>query len=100
MYVKKFQTVKEINFLKSAKFTSFTYQADDTNGSVVDGVLPAGAIYPANDGTAIGIVMNAVDVSNGPQPVAVIVEGYVLEERLPVTPSAEAKTALKEIKFM
>lgn len=100
MYVKETQTVKEINFLKSAKYVSFTYQADDTNGSVVDGVLPAGAVYPANDGTATGIVINPVDVTNGPQPVAVIVEGYILEGRLPVTPSSEAKAALKEIKFV
>ena len=38
-------------------------------------------------------------VTNGPQPGSLIVEAYILEARLHTAPSAEAKTALKEIKF-
>jgi len=100
MYVKPTETVKEINFLKSAKFVSFTYQADAGMSGVVNGVLPAGSIYPANDATAIGITINDVDVSNGSQPVGVIVEGYILKERLPVAPANDAAEAMKEIKLV
>lgn len=100
MYVKKFTNVQEINFLKSEKFVSFTFQADASTPGVVNGVLPAGTIYPANDSTAKAIVLNDVDVSEGSQPIAGVVEGYIIESRLPVAPTAEAKTALKQIKFM
>ncbi|MBO0473248.1 hypothetical protein JZO86_05980 [Enterococcus ureasiticus] len=99
VYVKETQTFKDINILKSANFLSFTKQVDDTHAGVVDGVLPAGSVYPKNDATAEGITINDVDVSNGPQPVGVIVEGHILIDRLPVKPTDEAQTAMREIKL-
>ncbi|EPF4504430.1 hypothetical protein ACSSI2_002105, partial [Enterococcus faecalis] len=89
----------DINFLKSEKFISFTKQVDETTEGVVEGVLPAGSVFPKNDATAEGITINDVDVSNGPQPVGVIVEGHVLIKRLPVEPSSEAQKAMREVKF-
>lgn len=96
MFVKPKTEAVQINFLASARFQSFTYQADKS--------YKAGAIYPANNETAIGIVLNDVTVdasSTGvnAQPASIIVEGYILKERLPETPTAEAILALKEIKF-
>lgn len=102
VYVAKRETVEEINFMGSAHFISFTKQAETAMVSTaVDGrkILPAGSIFPANDATAIGITINAVDVTDGPQPVGVIVEGYIIAERLPVAPEELAKTAMKEIKY-
>lgn len=102
MYVSKKETVEQINFLASARFQSFTTQVEQT-GVVANAkgrkVVPAGTIYPKNDATAKGILLTDVDVTEGPQPGALVVEAYILEARLPVAPSAEAKTALKEIKF-
>ncbi|GAA3264369.1 hypothetical protein LMG8520_2325 [Lactococcus lactis subsp. lactis] len=99
VYVQKAQTYKEINFLKSQKFLSFTKQVDYKTTGVKDGVLPAGSIYPANDATAEGVTINDVDVSKGAQPVGVIVDGHILIERLPVKPSDAAQTAMREVKF-
>ena len=99
VYVKKTQTYQDINFLKSEKFISFTKQVDETTEGVVKGVLPAGSVFPKNDATAEGITINHVDVSNGPQPVGVIVEGHVLIKRLPAEPSSEAQKAMRELKF-
>lgn len=102
VYVGKRETVEEINFMGSAHFISFTKQAETSMATAGDDgrkVLPAGSIFPANDATAEGITINPVDVTDGPQPVGVIVEGYVIAERLPVEPSEEAKTAMKEIKY-
>ncbi|MEG0678946.1 MAG: hypothetical protein RR439_03785 [Carnobacterium sp.] len=99
VYVKGKEVFTDINFLKSQKFISFTQQVDATHEGAVDGVVPAGSIFPKNDDTAVGITINDVTVSNGPQPVGVIVEGYVLKDRLPILPTAEAIAALKEIKF-
>lgn len=102
MYVKNYGKAEEINFLASAHVTSFTHQISNT-GVAADAngrkIVKAGTIYPKNDATAAGIVYTDVDVTEGPQTGALLVEAYVLEARLPVAPSAEAKTALKEIKF-
>lgn len=102
-YFKSQGTITELNWLASAHFRSFTYGISDV-GVTADAngrkIVKSGQVYPiANDATAVGIVINDVDVTNGPQPGALMVEGYVHELRLPVAPSATAKTALKEIKF-
>lgn len=100
MYVKK-ENVKEVNFLASAKFQNFTYQVDDT-GIEADAngkkIVQAGTVFK-KDGVAVGLVFADVDVTNGPQAAAIMVEGYVLEARLPAEVSAEDKAAMKEIKF-
>ncbi len=100
MYVKK-ENVKEVNFLASAKFQNFTYQVDDT-GVEADAngkkIVQAGTVFK-KDGIAVGLVFADVDVTNGPQAAAIMVEGYVLEARLPAEVSAEDKAAMKEIKF-
>lgn len=101
-YVKPISNYERINFLASSKFQAFTYLVSDTGVTPgVDGkkVVPAGTILPANDDTAKGILLSDIDVTYGPQPGSLIEEAYILEDRLPVAPTADAKTALKEIKF-
>lgn len=104
-YVKGKTTVSETNFLASSKVISHTYQISD-EGVTADAqgrkIVPAGTVYPANDDTAIGITYTDTDVTEGPQPGSVIIEAWIIESRLPVAPSAEAKTALaakSNIKF-
>lgn len=101
MYVKK-ESVQEKNFLASAKFQNFTHQVDDT-GITVDEhgkkIVHAGTVYKKN-GIAIGLVFADVDVTNGPQPAAIMVEGYVFEARLPGEISTEDKATMTGIKFM
>lgn len=101
-YVKSEEMFKRVNFLASSKVQAFTYLVDDT-GVAADAtgrkIVKAGTILPANDATAQGILYNDVDVTNGKQPGSLIVEAYILQDRLPQAPDAAAKTALKEIKF-
>ena len=104
-YVNADVKVNETNFLASSHYISFTKQVDSTNYAVVTGkdgrkVVPAGSVYPTNDAKAIGITLDEVDVTNGSQPVPVIVEGYIKSKALPKAPDATAITALKEIKFV
>lgn len=67
-------------------------------------VVPKGSLLDAsgvikNDATVVGILADEVDVTNGPQPGALIVEGYILKDRLPVAPEEAAIGALKKITF-
>ena len=58
-----------------------------------------GTIYPANNGTAVGIVYEDVDVTTGDIPGSVVTKGIVYEDRLPVAPAEAAKTALEALGF-
>lgn len=101
MYFKK-ESVEQINFLASSKFVAFTTQVEATGVAAnANGrkIVPAGTILPANDATAKGILMHDTDVTEGPQAGSLIVEAYVISERLPIAPVALAITALTEIKF-
>lgn len=104
MFVGKEVTAKEVNFLASSKFQSFSTMVDDTNAAVITDalghkVIPAGTIWPSNDAKAKGVLLNEVNVNEGPQMAALIVEGWLLGQRLPVAPSAAAMTAMTTIHF-
>jgi len=47
--------------------------------------VPMGTAYPTNDGNAIGIVYEDVDVTTGDMPGSVVTKGVVIEDRLAVT---------------
>jgi hypothetical protein len=101
-YVKDYGKREDINFLASAEYTAFTYQVSNSGVAAnAQGrkIVPAGTVWPANDATAVGILLTDTDVTEGPQPGSVMVDGWVLEARLPVAPAADAKTAMKAIKF-
>lgn len=101
-YVTPINNYSRVNFLASSKVQAFSYLVSDV-GVTPDAkgrkIVKAGTILPANDATAKGILYYDVDVTHGPQPGSLIVEAYILEDRLPVAPDAAAVTALKEIKF-
>lgn len=63
-------------------------------------VVKAGTIYPANDATAVGVVLNDYDVTDGDEMMAVVVHGFVKQAALPAQPTAEAEAAMKQIKFV
>lgn len=67
-------------------------------------IVPKGSLLDKsgvvkNDATVVGILAEEVDVTNGPKPGALIVEGYVLKGRLPVAPQELAIGTLKKITF-
>lgn len=69
--------------------------------TLVDGryVVKAGTIYPANDATAIGVVLNDYDVTDGEAMMAIVIHGFIKVAALPAIPSANAIGALKQITF-
>lgn len=79
-----------------------TFEKDDAAATTIEGrkVIKAGTIYPANDASAIGIVFNDMDVTDGDATGAVLVHGFVKTAALTATPANEAKSALKMIEFL
>lgn len=58
-----------------------------------------GTVFPKNDGTAVGIVYEDVDVTTGDMPGSVVTKGEVIEARLHTVPASAAKTALEGLGF-
>lgn len=54
-----------------------------------------GTPYPSNDANIEGIIYEDVDVSTGNMPCSVVLQGVVIESRLPVKLASAAKTALE-----
>lgn len=63
-------------------------------------IVKAGTIYPANDATAIGVILNDYDVTDGDQTIAVIIHGFIKTAALPAVPTADAIAAMKQISFV
>lgn len=126
MYFKEIEFSNTPNFLASEHYINFTKTAVDTNvvadengkKYIVAGSLlsetgkvvkitrsgSSGSYTYAFSENPVGIVFSTVDVTHGSQPVATMVEGYVITERLQgeYIPEAIAdlKAKLPNIKFM
>lgn len=90
---------QDINFLKAAHVVTITATATTAMGETVgtQKLVKAGTVFPANDATAKGIVYETVDVTNGDQPVAIIVDGHIIDAFLPEPVDALAKPVLTQI---
>lgn len=61
-------------------------------------IVKAGTIYPANDATAIGVVLNDYDVTDGDAMMAVVVHGFIKKAALPAAPNVAVDIPM--IKFV
>lgn len=98
-----FETGKQIlAFPEPYVCVAHTFLKGDESATDVNGkkIIKAGTVYPANDSTAVGIVFNDYDVTDGDVSGAILLEGYVKKSALPTTPSADAITAMKKITLM
>ena len=70
---------------------------DGVEGANGGKYVKMGTAYPSNDGNAIGIVYEDVDVSTGDMPGSVVTKGVVYEDRLPVTGAQYDGVTLKDL---
>ena len=68
-------------------------QTTDEGGKYV----PMGTAYPTNDGNAIGITYEDVDVTTGNMPGSVVTKGIVNEDRLTITGADYDSVTLKDL---
>ena len=69
-------------------------QAVTRNGRTI---VPAGAVIPANGSTAIGILYEDIDVTDGAAPGSIVTKGTIYGDRLPAALDSDAATALTGI---
>lgn len=86
-------------------YVAFTYKLSKQSslaGDPVDGkyIVKAGTIFPANDDTAVGVILNDYDVTNGDAHAAIVVHGFFSTHKLQNgAPTPDAEAALKQITF-
>lgn len=89
-------------FVSSHHYINRTRTATKAMGTVEDGktILKAGTLYTNPEGVVEGLVFHDVDLTHAEtMPVAVMVEGYVYEDRLPEVIEEVTKAEIPEIKF-
>lgn len=89
-------------FLASEDCTRITTEIAQSGATTVGTAkyVKAGTPYPSNDGNAIGIVYEDVDVTSGDMPGSIVTAGIVYKDRLPVTIDDSAVSALTGITFI
>lgn len=63
-------------------------------------IVPAGAVIPSNDGNAVGILYEDVEVTTGNMPGSIVTRGAVYEDRLPAAIESTAEAVLPGIKVI
>lgn len=59
--------------------------------------VPMGSAWPSNDGNAVGIVYEDVDVTSGDMPGSVVMVGTIYEDRLAITSAQYDAVTLKNL---
>lgn len=62
-----------------------------------EGIIPAGTIVPANDATAIGVLLSDVVKADDPNG-TVVIHGFIKKSKLPAQPASGVSIPM--IKFM
>ena len=88
-----------VNILANDHFVGIPYNCKDLASLATGNVIPAGTIIPANDATAIGVLLNDVKLDENPNG-TIVIHGFIRTEKLPVAPTDAVKTALKGITFL
>ena len=99
----KYQTNKQILMFPDHKVAfAHTFKKNDAAATTVGTrkIIKAGTIYPQNDATAIGVVENDVDVTDGDRSGALLIHAFINSKKIPAKAQATAKAALPLVVFM
>lgn len=95
--VTSFVNSKEI--LYNDHYVAIPYNCSSLSSLATDGVIKAGTVIPANDGTAQGVLLSNVVLVENPNG-TIVIHGFIDKSKMPVQPDTAAVTALKGIQFM
>ena len=83
--------------LANDHYVTIPYNCESLSTLATDGVIKAGTLIPANDATAIGVLLNDVVLAENPNG-TVVIHGFIKKSKLP-TPPAET-VAIPQVQFM
>lgn len=83
--------------LANDHFVAIPYNCSSLSTLATDGVIKAGTLIPANDATAIGVLLNDVVLAENPNG-TIVIHGFIKKDKLPVAPAETV--AIPQVKFM
>lgn len=88
-----------VNILANDHYVAIPYSCKDLAALATNGVIAAGTIIPANDATAVGVLLNDVVLAENPNG-TIVIHGFIRKEKLPAVPVAAAMTAMSGVLFL
>lgn len=95
----KHSSTTGVMILANDHYTAKTYDCTGLDILAADNVIPAGTIIPANDSTAVGVLLSDVNLKRNPNG-TIVTHGFIRMDKLPAAPSDEAKAAMKLIELV
>lgn len=92
---KSLTNTKEI--LWNDHYVAETYDCSALTALATDNIIPAGTIIPANDASAIGVLLWDVELNKNPNG-TIVVHGFINKSKLPAEPAETVN--LPMIKFV
>lgn len=96
----KFKTesfAQGVNILANDHYVAIPYDCSDLSALATNGVIKEGTIIPANDATAIGVLLNPVVLAENPNG-AIVIHGFIKKSKLPAAPASSV--AIPQVVFM
>lgn len=89
--------VSGVTILANDHYVAIPYDCTALTALAKDNVIPAGTLIPANDATAIGVLLNDVNLAENPNG-AIVIHGFIKTSKLPVAPAETV--AIPQVQFM
>lgn len=83
--------------LKNDHYVAIPYDCSALTALATDGVIPEGTIIPANDATAVGVLLSPVVLAENPNG-TIVIHGFIDTAKLPTAPADTV--ALPLVQFM
>lgn len=97
MKFKTKKTVAEVNILANDHYVGVPYDCSAITAND-EGIIKAGTVIPANDATAVGVLLHDVVKNENPNG-TIVIHGFIDAKKLPTSPTTVAMAALKLIYF-
>lgn len=99
MKLTKHAATTGVMILANDHYTAKPYDCTGLDSLATDNVIPAGTIIPANDSTAVGVLLSDVHLNRNPNG-TIVTHGFVRLDKLPEEPADAAKAALPLVQFV
>lgn len=74
------------NILANDHYVAIPYDCTNLSALAKDGVIAEGTIIPANDATAVGVLLNPVVLAENPNG-TIVIHGFIKKSKLPAAPA-------------
>lgn len=96
MKMKNYSVTRPAEILYNDHYVAIPYDCSGINANA-EGIVPAGTMIPANDDTAIGVLLSDVKKDENPNG-TIVIHGFIKKSKLPAAPASAVN--LPMIQFM